>query len=183
MCSCTCMYNAYTHVHTQQRMKQLVLSVSLCVYLFVCLCCNNNWILYYFAGANRLIPNGTVCTCSGVEVVYECSVCSGATTLWSGTTLDCVANGIITLRHNSDNFQPGTFDYCNGEITSEIVGIKENCYISRVNFTTVARFNNTSIDCSLQDPIRSSIGNSTIFIPGISMHRMYLIVRVGAHGH
>ena len=103
-----------------------------------------------------------MCACPGDEVKYECSVCSGAATLWSGTTLDC-GPGDITLRHM--NLQHGTFDYCNGNITSEIVGRVEDCYISRLEVTAVKKFNNTSINCS---NALSSVGTSTLFIiPGI----------------
>jgi hypothetical protein len=128
--------------------------------------------LHKFAGDDSLIPNGAACVCPGEEVTYTCSILGGGATLWSGSTLDCQPDG-ITLRH-SGSFQPGTFTYCNGDITSEIVGIREivgiqgDCYISRLNFTAMAKFNSTSIDCSKQDPDISSVGNSTIFIiPGM----------------
>ena len=108
------------------------------------------------------------CVCPGEALRFTCRVLGGGTTLWSGTTLECVTNGIISLRHDPSIFQPGTFDYCDGDITSEIVAIEGNCYISRVNFTAMARFNSTLIDCSVQDPEISSVGNSTIFIiPGM----------------
>jgi hypothetical protein len=109
-----------------------------------------------------------MCVCPGDAVIFTCSILGGAISFWSGTTLNCITNGIITLRHTSDNFQPGAFNYCNGDITSEIVGIEGDCYISRVNFTATAKFNSTSVDCSKQDhDIISSVGNSTIFlIPG-----------------
>ena len=104
-----------------------------------------------------------MCVCPGDDVMYTCSILGGAFTSWSGTALKCEPGG-ITLRH-SNNFQPGKFDYCNGNITSEIVGINGNCYISRLKIAAIDNFNNTSVDCSYE---LSSVGNSTIFIiPGI----------------
>lgn len=105
------------------------------------------------------------CVCPGEEVIYTCSVRGGALTLWRGTALDC-GPGVITLRHI--NFQPQTFDYCGGNITSEIVGIEGDCYISQLEVAAIAKFNSTSVDCSLQNPNIMSVGNSIIFIiPGI----------------
>ena len=99
--------------------------------------------------------------CPGDRNIYTCSICSGAATLWSGTILDC-GPGSITLRHI--NFQSQTFDYCGGNITSEIVGIEDNCYISRLEVTAIAKFNNTSIDCFLQNSSTTSVGGSTLYV-------------------
>jgi hypothetical protein len=107
-----------------------------------------------------------VCVCPGEEVTYTCSILGGGATLWSGTTLDCGPRDIPL--HHSNSFLPGTFPYCDGNITSEIVGRVGDCYISRLKVAAINKFNNTLIDCSFQDPERVSVGNSTIFIiPGI----------------
>ena len=76
------------------------------------------------------------------------------------------ARGEITLRH--DNFQPGMFSLCNGAIVVERVGIEGLCYVSRLNFTAEAEFNNTVTECLIQDDERAPVGNSTtVIVPGI----------------
>ena len=105
-------------------------------------------------------------------MTFTCNILGGGATVWSGSTLDCEAGGEVTLFHDSDRFQPQTFDVCDGIIVGEIVRIEGgNCYISRLNFTAGAGFNNTVMKCLVQDVEITTVGNSTIFIiPGIHGH-------------
>ena len=104
-----------------------------------------------------------MCTCPGDVVTFTCRIFGGGATVWNGTILDCA--GDVTLRH--DRFQPETFSMCGGAIDIEIVGREGDCYISRLNFTASAAFNNTSTECLVQDSGRRTIGSSPItVVPG-----------------
>ena len=124
-----------------------------------------------FTGNNSLTPSGTNCVCPDTLLTYTCNISGGGATVWRGTTLSCVRSD-VTVRHDSDNFVPGTFELCGGAIIREIVGIEgDDCHITRLNFTAANQFNDTITECLIQDPEVTSVGRSTIFIiPGTYMY-------------
>ena len=107
-----------------------------------------------------------MCVCPDAALTFTCNILGGRATVWSGSALGCRAGGERIIVH--DSFLSETFNLCDG-IVGEIVGVERgNCYISRLNFTAGAGFNNTVINCLVQDDGRTTVGTSTIsIIPGI----------------
>ena len=117
-----------------------------------------------------------MCACPGDMLTFTCTIVGGGATVWSGTALECALRDIV-LRH--DIFKQGIVSYCDGAIVIESVGIEGNCYISLLNITASAQFDNKSTECLVNDAGTSSIGDSIItLVPGTLFASLTMINKV-----
>ena len=98
---------------------------------------------------NLLRHNG--CICPGDEVVYECTLCGGVATVWTGSLFNCtLSDDKITLRHSQFETASGACN--NEEITASSVRLDtvncSQCFVSQVRFLASNAENNKTILCN-----------------------------------
>ena len=110
------------------------------------------------------------CICPGREsVVYECTVCGNAATIWTGSLFDCIGDEIL-LRHRS--YESGTVGQCNdGRVTaystgvSEVNGSHSVCYSSQLRILVENDDSNKTVTCLADDgSAETVIGTVSILI-------------------
>ena len=107
-----------------------------------------------------MIPINTQCACPGDILTYTCTAVGGGTTLWGGTAFKCGRSNEIALRHS--RFASGGINgTCNnGAILGQNIGVQDNnCFISQLNITVDAEFNNKTVYC-----VHDSVTNSSLTI-------------------
>lgn len=94
------------------------------------------------------------CICPGEEVLFECTVCGGATlaTVWTGNLFECAGN-YITLRHSQYEYG-STASECNsgpGAVIARSIGVLQingsRCYSSQLTVTINIEMNNKTVTC------------------------------------
>ena len=111
----------------------------------------------------------------------------GTATRWKGSLLDCPLNE-ITLRHSQFGSDQAIETCNNGDITgygieSGAVTNNNNCYISQLNVTVRASFNNKTVQCILNSNEGTTIiGESVLSVLSgkpcayTAMHGVHCIV-------
>ena len=111
------------------------------------------------------------CICPGHDVRYECTVCGGGATVWTGSLslFDCTS-GDITLRHSG--FEGGlvTGECNNGALVARSTGIITInctlCFISELHLSAnlVIESNYSTVECLHVDGITETIVDTTTVI-------------------
>ena len=81
-------------------------------------------------------------------MTYECTVCGGGATVWTGSLFNCTSDK-ITLRHSQFETASGDCNY--GEITASSVRLDtvncSQCFVSQLRFLASNAENNKTILC------------------------------------
>ena len=113
----------------------------------------------------------TSCTCPGHEIVFECIIDDGTTTIWQGTALEECESGNLLLRHSQFNesygYSRNTTCGTIGQVTGRAVSAENQIYISQLALNFSQSLNGSTVQCgSATDLVNNSF--STVLISSIS---------------
>ena len=106
------------------------------------------------------------CFCLGQTLSYECTTEGPISTVWQGTTFQCVGNRIV-LRHSQFTAPQGTTGECNNgliTIAGRSLRVEGNCYTSQLNVTVSFGLNNHTVECAYSGGGTSVVGLGIIDI-------------------
>ena len=96
------------------------------------------------------------CICPGHEVTYQCTVCGGAATVWTGSLFQDCPGGNIVLRHMRFYHEDGSelLGGCNnGALTAKSIEVittnSTSCFVSQLSISAnISTFiENSTIEC------------------------------------
>ena len=93
------------------------------------------------------------CICPGGEVLFECTVCGGAATVWTGNLFESeCAYASIVLRHSVFEYYGSSSGECNnGAVIARSIGALDvngsRCYSSQLTVTINIEMNNKTVTC------------------------------------